>query len=225
MKKGIKIFLLIFIILVIVILLDTIQAKLFDSRPLIKITESYNGGSVYQKDNGIFVYTYIFSNETKKTVFRWEKYAPPIKEPADLYTNNNDSFNSIDNINYENDNKNEVENVMENAININVIINNQKYNAIIENNETTKSFINQLPQEFNMKELNGNEKYVYMNNSFPTNSINPKHIKKGDIMLYGSNCLVIFYKSFDTNYSYTKIGHIDNLPDLGMDDITVKFEK
>ena len=43
-------------------------------------------------------------------------------------------------------------------------------------------------------------------------------------MLYGDNCLVIFYKSFDTSYSYTKIGHINNLPDLGNDNVLVKFE-
>ena len=225
MKNYIKIFLIIFVILIIVILIDTAQAKVFNNRPLIKVTEDYNSGNVDKKDKGIFVYTYVFSDETKKTVFRWEKYAPPIKESVNLYINNNDSFNSVDNINYENNNRDEVGSVMENAININVIINNQKYNAIIENNETAKSFIDQLPQEFNMKELNGNEKYVYMDSVLPTNSINPKHIEKGDIMLYGSDCLVIFYKSFETNYSYTKIGHIDNLPDLGINNITVKFEK
>ena len=115
--------------------------------------------------------------------------------------------------------------IMENVIHINVSINSEKYNATVENNETAKNFISQLPQEFNMKELNGNEKYVYMDNSLPINSINPRHIESGDIMLYGSDCLVIFYKSFDTNYSYTKIGHIDNLPDLGNDSVIVKFEK
>ena len=86
-------------------------------------------------------------------------------------------------------------------------------------------FANYLPQEFRMKELNGNEKYIYLDTSFPTNSFNPQRILKGDIMLYGDNCLVIFYKSFDTPYSYTKIGHIDNLPDLGSDNITVIFKK
>ena len=130
---------------------------------------------------------------------------------------------SVNTTSYENNNKSEVNDTMD--TNINVTINNDKYNATIEDNETAKSFLSRLPQEFYMNELNGNEKYVYMDNSLPTNSINPKHIECGDIMLYGDDCLVIFYKSFDTNYSYTKIGHIDNLPDLGKESVTVKFEK
>ena len=82
-----------------------------------------------------------------------------------------------------------------------------------------------LPLELNMKELNGNEKYVYLDNSLPTNSSNPKRINAGDVMLYGNNCLVIFYKSFDTSYSYTKIGHIDNLENLGNENIKVKIKE
>ena len=74
-----------------------------------------------------------------------------------------------------------------------------------------------------MEELNGNEKYIYLDETYPTNSYDPKHINKGDVMLYGDNCLVIFYKSFDTSYSYTKIGHIDNLEELGNESINVKF--
>lgn len=106
-----------------------------------------------------------------------------------------------------------------------VIIDNNEYLINLENNETAKSFIDLLPKEYNMTELNGNEKYIYLDTSLPTNSSNPKHIEAGEIMLYGDNCLVIFYKSFDTSYSYTKIGHINNLPDLGNDNILVKFEK
>ena len=108
---------------------------------------------------------------------------------------------------------------------IKVIINDKTYNLKLENNNTVEEFINLLPQEFTMNELNGNEKYVYLDKSLSTNSSSPKHIEKGDVMLFGDDCLVIFYKSFDTSYSYTKIGHIDNLEDLGEGNISAKFEK
>ena len=105
------------------------------------------------------------------------------------------------------------------------IINNKEYVINLENNETVTSLIKLLPMEITMSELNGNEKYIYLDNTLPTNSYNPNRINAGDVMLYGNNCLVIFYKSFDTSYSYTKIGHIDNLEDLGTGNITVKLEK
>ena len=108
---------------------------------------------------------------------------------------------------------------------IKVIINDKEYTLNLDNSKTVEEFIDLLPQTFNMSELNGNEKYIYMDNSLTTTSYNPKHIEKGDVMLFGDNCLVIFYKSFNTNYSYTKIGHIDNLDNLGNGNITAKFEK
>ena len=132
------------------------------------------------------------------------------------------------NINSEQNNSNMEDNINnegENMDNIKVIINDKTYVAKLENNETVKTFLSWLPQEYKMQELNGNEKYIYMDKSLPTEAINPKHINKGDIMLYGDNCLVIFYKSFDTSYSYTRVGHIDNLEDLGKDSIIVRFEK
>ena len=132
--------------------------------------------------------------------------------------NTNNEVNNNEN-NIEENNSNEV------ISSVKVTINNKEYTLNLEDNETANSFADLLPQEFNMSELNGNEKYIYMNSSLPTNSSNPKHINSGDVMLYGDNCLVIFYKSFDTSYSYTKIGHIDNLGNLGNGSISVKFEK
>ena len=133
-------------------------------------------------------------------------------------TNNNEANNST----------NEVIETKESDVkvsNIKVIISDKTYTLKLENNKTVEEFINLLPKEFTMNELNGNEKYIYMDSSLPTNSYNPKHINAGDVMIYGDNCLVIFYKSFDTSYSYTKIGHIDNLDNLGNGSITAKFEK
>ena len=102
-------------------------------------------------------------------------------------------------------------------------IDNIEYTLNLEDNETVRSFINLLPIDESMDELNGNEKYVYLDKKLPTNSFSPKQINKGDVMLFGDNCLVVFYKSFDTNYSYTKIGHIGNLGDLGNGSIKVNI--
>ena len=108
---------------------------------------------------------------------------------------------------------------------VKVTINSKQYTIQLENNETVNSLINLLPLNLTMNDLNGNEKYIYLDNSLPTNSYSPKHINAGDVMLYGNNCLVIFYKSFDTSYSYTKIGHINNLPNLGSSNINVNITK
>ncbi len=80
MKKSIKIALIVLVILLCILLIDTAQAKLLNNRSALKITEDYNGGNLYKKDKGIFVYTYIYTNGTQKTVFRWEKYAP-VEDP------------------------------------------------------------------------------------------------------------------------------------------------
>lgn len=136
----------------------------------------------------------------------------------------NDSLNNNEE-NYFNTNNNDNNGSEERLSDIKVTINDKTYTLKLESNNIVDEFINILPQEFTMSELNGNEKYVYIDKTLTTNSYNPGHIEKGDLMLYGNNCLVIFYKSFDTKYSYTKIGHIDNLADLGSESITAKFEK
>ena len=134
-------------------------------------------------------------------------------------TNNQNNSTNQQESNNESNNSNEV------IKSVKAIINRKEYIINLEDNETANSFANLLPQELNMSELNGNEKYINLDTTLPTNSSNPKRINAGDLMLYGNNCLVIFYKSFDTSYSYTRIGHIDDLPNLGNGNITVKFEK
>ena len=84
-----------------------------------------------------------------------------------------------------------------------------------------------LPLKMKRNELNGNEKYYNLDYSLPTTSVKPEKINTGDIMLYTSNCLVIFYDTFNTNYSYTKIGYIEDLNGLkevlGNDSVEVEI--
>ena len=146
-----------------------------------------------------------------------------ITENISINTSNEIYKNAVSNESNINLVNNESENKM--VSNIKVIVGGKTYNAKIEENETAQSLVNMLPLELNMSELNGNEKYIYLNKTLQTNLYNPKHIESGDIMLYGNDCLVVFYKSFDTPYSYTKIGHIENFVDLGSKDVVVKFER
>ena len=80
----------------------------------------------------------------------------------------------------------------------------------------------------NMTELNGNEKYFDLPKSLSASPSNPGTIQNGDLMLYGSHTLVLFYKGFSTSYSYTRLGRVDNISGLaealGSGSITVKYE-
>lgn len=80
----------------------------------------------------------------------------------------------------------------------------------LEDNETAAALRELLPLELTMNELNGNEKFAYLDVSLPTSARNPGTITKGDVMLYGSSCLVVFYETFSTSYSYTRVGRIED---------------
>ena len=91
---------------------------------------------------------------------------------------------------------------------------NKTFQVSLEENETVSALKKLLPAQLEMSELNGNEKYHYLDSSLPSMPVKVGNINKGDVMLYQDNCLVIFYKSFSSSYSYTKIGHIKDTSEL-----------
>ena len=111
---------------------------------------------------------------------------------------------------------------------IKIKVNSQTFTATLLDNKSVKAFKEMLPLTMKMTELNGNEKYFDLPNSLPTNSYNPQTIKTGDLMLYGSKTFVLFYKTFSTPYSYTKLGSLDDVTGLttalGSGNVTVTFE-
>ena len=112
---------------------------------------------------------------------------------------------------------------------INIIIGSKAFSATLADSETGEAFAALLPLSVTMNELNGNEKYHYLSTSLPTAAYQPGTIHTGDLMLYGNNCVVLFYETFNTSYSYTRIGAIDNpsglASALGSDNVSVRFEK
>ncbi|MHA6248083.1 cyclophilin-like fold protein [Pontibacter sp. CAU 1760] len=109
-----------------------------------------------------------------------------------------------------------------------VKIGDSTFTATLYDNATTAAFRSILPLTVNMVELNNNEKYADLPRSLPTNAANPGTIQNGDLMLYGSSTLVLFYKTFPTSYSYTKLGRMDDatglVAELGKGNVTVTFE-
>ncbi|AWK07485.1 hypothetical protein HYN56_17075 [Flavobacterium crocinum] len=102
------------------------------------------------------------------------------------------------------------------------------FTATLYDNPSVAVLKAMLPLTINMTELNGNEKYYDFPRPLPTNTSVGGGIKVGDLTLYGNNVLVLFYKSFNTSYSYTKLGYIDNpaglATELGAGNVVVKFE-
>ncbi|MBR1946231.1 MAG: hypothetical protein IJ846_08080 [Alphaproteobacteria bacterium] len=94
-------------------------------------------------------------------------------------------------------------------------VGNQEFEIALAQNETAKAFSEMLPLTVTMSDLHENEKYVYLDNRLPSAPENVGKISAGDVMLFGDNCLVVFYKSFQTSYSYTKIGRIIENTALG----------
>lgn len=107
-------------------------------------------------------------------------------------------------------------------------IGNSTFAATLYDNASATAFKSMLPLTVNMIELNGNEKYADLPRSLPAAASNPGTIQAGDLMLYGSSTLVLFYKSFSTGYSYTKLGRLDDIAGLqaalGTGNAIVTFE-
>ncbi len=109
-----------------------------------------------------------------------------------------------------------------------ITIGSRTFNATLLDNPTVKEFKSRLPLTITMSELNGNEKLYRFSTDLSVNPSNPGTITTGDLMIYGSNTLVLFYKSFPTSYSYTKLGRIENSSGLaeavGPGSVKITFE-
>lgn len=81
----------------------------------------------------------------------------------------------------------------------------------VDQNSTVLAFQELLPLTLTMQDLNQNEKFVYLDQALPAKPKQVNMIRTGDLMLYGDDCLVLFYKDVKTNYPYTRIGWVEDV--------------
>jgi hypothetical protein len=109
-----------------------------------------------------------------------------------------------------------------------ITIGSNTFTVSLDDNPTVDALKPMLPLTIEMIELNGNEKYFDLPTKLPAAAAKPNTIQAGDLMLWESSTLVLFYKSFATSYSYTRIGRIENASGLaaavGPGNVTVKLE-
>ena len=113
---------------------------------------------------------------------------------------------------------------------ITVTVNGKPFLATVENNETGQALLSRLPLTLTMEELHGNEKYCYTGEAFGGEQHVPQTIETGDLMVFGSDCLVLFYDTFaNGDWSYKRVGKIDNPTGLadacGSGNASVTFEQ
>ena len=115
----------------------------------------------------------------------------------------------------------------EDTVSITVTVESVVYTATLGNSETVRALTEQIPLTLDMRELNGNEKYFYLDGSLPTDASRLGQIHAADLMLYVDNCLVLFYENFSSSYTYTRLGSLDDPSGLaeavGSDGVTVTF--
>ncbi|WP_164516838.1 cyclophilin-like fold protein [Clostridium transplantifaecale] len=111
---------------------------------------------------------------------------------------------------------------------VNLSVGGRGYPAKLYDNAAARALVDRMPMELDMRELHGNEKYYYLPEELPTDTENPGVIHTGDLMLYGSDCLVLFYEDFQSSFSYTRLGYLEDPKGLseaaGSGSVTVTFE-
>lgn len=108
-------------------------------------------------------------------------------------------------------------------------VGDRRFAITLADTEAARAFGAMLPLTLDMEDLNGNEKKKELPAALPANASRPGTIRNGDLFLWGPRTVVIFYLTFDSPYSYTRLGRVDDPAGLsqalGKRDVRVVFSK
>lgn len=118
-------------ILLIFLIIDTLQSKLLNNSPLIKITKNIDGGTVDKLDVGALTKTY-YCKDFKKTIFKWEEYTCP---------------NTINNIDSSTAQKITWKEITENGVNEELLLKNIDIDILNEVSSELQTLVNEAYEE------------------------------------------------------------------------------
>ena len=108
-------------------------------------------------------------------------------------------------------------------------IGERRFALTLTENAAARAFAALLPLTLDMSDLNSNEKHASLPKALPADPGRPGTSRNGDLMLYGTDTLVVFYLTFDSSYSYTRLGRVDDpaglAQALGALGVRIKFSK
>ena len=89
-------------------------------------------------------------------------------------------------------------------------VSGRRFPITLADSQAARDLAAELPLTLDMAELNGNEKHGELPRALPGDASRLGTIRNGDLMLYGANTLVIFYRTFESSFSYIRLGRVDD---------------
>lgn len=114
------------------------------------------------------------------------------------------------------------------SMKLKITVGNKEFGATLNAGEAAEKLIGLLPLDVTMAEHNGNEKYYDLPHRMPGTATSVGRVEAGELMVWSSSTLVLFYAGARTSYSYIRLGKIDDPSGLreaaGRGSVRVKFE-
>lgn len=107
-------------------------------------------------------------------------------------------------------------------------VNGETFTITLNQSQAAQEFLNLLPLTLDMRDVNGNEKYAVLNQTFTNDDKKAGTIHAGDLKLWSGNGLVLFYDDFPSPYQYTDLGTMSDSQGLaealGSGDVIITIE-